>query len=386
MTLRTVALALFCVLPVQAQDPVLAAAEQELIRMFDRPAGTTIGDGHKQALAQFLERWQGRDLAQLSYAHALHRYLQRDYDGAVIELDRFFDRFADIGFAEHRTMAGRIYLNAVRTEGDRAAPDLDRLTRWGERMTRLYSDAQMLGRIAKAVAARLQDPAAFRVALARGVFQSELPAADKDAFLAVLYAESGPQGAVRGDAAAPGPRSATTPQESSRAVQPGQQVTSFPVQQVLNGPERFDLDQLRGKVVVLDFFATWCPPCRAGVPDLVDLQTRHGDRVQVVAVTRFYGRGMDFADPAATRPHGGKAVADLDREREIAVNQAFLKAFGVNYPLVFADEELARERFGVTGIPTLFVVGRDGTLLGKVVGTGTAQQRELEALVERGLR
>ena len=69
---------------------------------------------------------------------------------------------------------------------------------------------------------------------------------------------------------------------------------------------------------------------------------------------------------------------------EAALYPPLVKLFGVNYPIVFAaDQELSRQRFGVTGIPAMFVLGRDGTLVGSVSGAGDAQHEQLLALVEK---
>lgn len=112
------------------------------------------------------------------------------------------------------------------------------------------------------------------------------------------------------------------------------------------------------------------------------MQKQHGGDVHVVGVTRFYGKGMDFSDPAAAKPHGGKSVNGLDEAAEIAINEAFVKAFAVEYPLVFTTEGEMRQRFGVTGIPTVFVLGRDGRIVGKVVGGGESAHAELARLVD----
>ncbi len=175
------------------------------------------------------------------------------------------------------------------------------------------------------------------------------------------------------------------------AAMHGKKAIPIVAQKILNpdrqegDPASFSLDNYRGKVVILDFWATWCPPCRAVIPSLIEMQKEKGNKdLAVIGVTRFYTSGMDFSDPNSKIPHGGKTVRNLSPEDELAVNKAFMKRFGVNYPIVFSKD--AGKDYMVRGIPTLFVIGRDGKVIGHVVGGGDANHKKVEAWVEKALK
>ena len=87
---------LMALLPAQVTDE----ARRELEHVFDRPAGTVIKDEQKAKLAAWLKAHEGKDLGDLGYAKALQLYLDRDYAGAVTQLDAFFGRHATIGNGE----------------------------------------------------------------------------------------------------------------------------------------------------------------------------------------------------------------------------------------------------------------------------------------------
>lgn len=104
-----------------------------------------------------------------------------------------------------------------------------------------------------------------------------------------------------------------------------------------------NLSDFRGKVVVLDFWATWCPPCREEIPHFVDLQKQYGG--QGLAVV---GVSLDDVGP--------DAVAD------------FVKKNNVNYTIVMGNGDVT-ERYGhIQGIPTTFVIDRDGNIVSKHAG------------------
>jgi thiol-disulfide isomerase/thioredoxin len=114
----------------------------------------------------------------------------------------------------------------------------------------------------------------------------------------------------------------------------------------------------KGKVVLLNFWATWCPPCRAEVPLLVDLAARYKDRVQVIGVS------LD------------------DGPEEV---KEFVKNEGINYPVVMASREILAEYGGVPALPTLFVVNPDGKVVQKHEGLYSRELYETEIRLLLGL-
>ena len=107
------------------------------------------------------------------------------------------------------------------------------------------------------------------------------------------------------------------------------------------------LNDLRGKVVILDFWATWCPPCRKGVPDLIQLQKEFGDQLVVIGIS------LD----AISR--GGATANDV---------VPFIKEYGINYPVVKGDMNIVQQYGGIQSIPTSFVVDRRGFVISRHVG------------------
>ena len=102
-----------------------------------------------------------------------------------------------------------------------------------------------------------------------------------------------------------------------------------------------NLSDFSGKAVILNFFATWCPPCRQEVPDFIELQKAYGEK------------GFTFI---------GVALVDLKDAK------SFAEKFGINYP-VLVDDGKASEIYGpVRAIPTTFVIGKDGKVAKLYVG------------------
>jgi len=118
------------------------------------------------------------------------------------------------------------------------------------------------------------------------------------------------------------------------------------------------LEDYRGKVVVLDFWATWCGPCRKIMPEMQKLHEKYQDRGVVVIGMNGGERG---GDPAA-----------------------FMKKKGINYTLLL-NTEPAMQSYGVTGIPAFFVIDAEGKLAWKGVGGARSTHEKLVRAVEREL-
>jgi len=110
----------------------------------------------------------------------------------------------------------------------------------------------------------------------------------------------------------------------------------------ISGNERM-LSDFSGKVVILDFWATWCPPCKAEIPHFVELYDAHKDEgLEIIGVS-------------------------LDRNAEKVVG-AFAEENKVNYTLLVGDNHVTDLYGGIMSIPTTFVIDRDGRITKRFVG------------------
>jgi thiol-disulfide isomerase/thioredoxin len=107
------------------------------------------------------------------------------------------------------------------------------------------------------------------------------------------------------------------------------------------------LSDLKGKVVLLDFWATWCEPCKIETPWLIDLQNRYGSKGLVVV-----GIAMDEGGQKVVQPYTQSAKFEMDDGSKLAIN----------YPIVLGNDTLS-DKFGVTGFPTSVLISRDGKLV-----------------------
>jgi thiol-disulfide isomerase/thioredoxin len=115
------------------------------------------------------------------------------------------------------------------------------------------------------------------------------------------------------------------------------------------------MEDLKGKVVLVNFWATWCPPCRVEIPELIKLQNEHRERLQVIGISR-------------------------DEEPELV--REFVQSAGINYPVIMATPELVDAYGGVPALPTTFVIDTEGRVVQRHLGllSGETYDREIRAL------
>jgi peroxiredoxin len=122
--------------------------------------------------------------------------------------------------------------------------------------------------------------------------------------------------------------------------------------------ERLRLSSLRGRPVLLNFWATWCHGCQAEIPWLVDIYRRHSGRLAIV--------GVSMDDP------GSRGIADFARAR------------GVTYPMLLGGQDIARSYGGVQLLPQTFLIDSRGRIVR--VLAGIESREALEAQVSDLLR
>ena len=118
------------------------------------------------------------------------------------------------------------------------------------------------------------------------------------------------------------------------------------------------LSDFHGKAVLLNFWATWCEPCKVEMPWFVDLQKKYGAQgFQVLGVA------MDDASP--------NTIA------------SFAQKMGVNYPILVGKEEVGAQYGGIDYLPSTFYINRDGKVIDHVFGL--VSRSEIEANIEKAL-
>ena len=124
-------------------------------------------------------------------------------------------------------------------------------------------------------------------------------------------------------------------------AQAGKLMQNFTLSSATGGSD-INSDDFKGKVLLINFWATWCPPCRREIPSLIKLQEEFGpDKFAVIGISEDTGK---------------KPVV------------RFIEKNSINYPVAMSTKKVKRDFGGVTGIPANFLVDQDGIILKRYWG------------------
>jgi len=118
------------------------------------------------------------------------------------------------------------------------------------------------------------------------------------------------------------------------------------------------LADFKGKVVFLNFWATWCDPCRVEIPWLIDMQAKYASRGFTVV-----GVAMDEEGKSAVAPFIAKERFDVNGQQ-----------LPMGYPILLGTDEAADKFGGVLGYPTSFLISRDGKIVEKFQGLKSSDE------------
>ena len=127
------------------------------------------------------------------------------------------------------------------------------------------------------------------------------------------------------------------------------------------------LTDYKGKVLLVNFWATWCDPCREEIPWLIEMQDKYGPKGFTVL-----GIAMDEGGKPVVAPFVAKERYDVRGQK-----------LPMNYPVVIGNEGVAEKFGGLLGYPTSVLISKDGKQLKKI--TGIINEEEISKLVEGAL-
>jgi thiol-disulfide isomerase/thioredoxin len=134
---------------------------------------------------------------------------------------------------------------------------------------------------------------------------------------------------------------------SSAAVKPAPDLTL----RDLDG-KSLSLAQYKGKVVLINFWATWCEPCQVEIPWLIEMQQKYADKGFTVL-----GVAMDEEGASVVTPWVNKERFDVNGSKS-----------QMNYPIVIGDDAAADKFGGLLGYPTSVLISRDGKIIKRITG------------------
>jgi cytochrome c biogenesis protein CcmG/thiol:disulfide interchange protein DsbE len=138
----------------------------------------------------------------------------------------------------------------------------------------------------------------------------------------------------------------------AKKLQPISKAPDFTLKKSTDG-KPFKLSDLKGKVRLVDFWATWCPPCREEIPGFIELQKK------------YQSKGLEILGVSVDR--GGPAVVN-----------AFSKEHGINYTSLMSEQSVESAFGGIRSIPSTFLIDREGNIVKKYLGARPIEEFEAD--------
>jgi thiol-disulfide isomerase/thioredoxin len=148
---------------------------------------------------------------------------------------------------------------------------------------------------------------------------------------------------------------AATPQPSEALARRGQPMPAFKVFSIKGQP--LSSESLKGSVVLIDFWATWCPPCRESIPHLAELHRKYGKQGLIIV-------GMNVDE-------GGERLVKEYAERH-----------SIPYPIVMASDKIISD-YAVRALPVLYIVDKNGLIREQLMGFSDQAGKILENQIKK---
>ncbi|WP_017416285.1 cytochrome c biogenesis protein/redoxin [Clostridium tunisiense] len=125
------------------------------------------------------------------------------------------------------------------------------------------------------------------------------------------------------------------------------------------------LSDYKGKVIFLNFWATWCPPCREEMPNIEEIYKKYNNNKDEIVIL-------------------GVAMPNIGREGSVASIKKFLKEEGYSFPVVFDEDGKLSSDYFINAFPTTYIIGKDGRIVNYI--PGAMDKDVMEAVIKEGLQ